>query len=147
MILELNTYSLEELENVDKAFTYRYITLPIEEWSDLILQTSSTIILRADETSSEADLMRIKEEVNNGESDIMFELKLSSLDSLNNYSKILPQAFISFTNFSDTIQLIKDQKIFPHGISIGEEAEEDGLLDYEQIDQFIEILDGLYEHP
>ena len=146
VILELNTQSLEELEHVDKTFNYRYITLPMEEWSDLIFQTTPKIILRANSQLLAEDISTMCKEAAESGFELKIELLLNSLEELTNYKDVLEFIFVSFKDFSFTKRLIEESKHIPYGISFGEEVEIEGLIEYEEIDDFIEKFGERFEN-
>ncbi len=137
VVLELNAHSLEEVDIVGESFNFRYITMPYEEWSDLVFQTFPRIIIRADHQVSADQIAEVVSSASLSDFEVKFELALSDFADVAHYQEVLPDVFIHFSELALAHQLIASD-YQPYGITLGEEAEEDQLLDYEQIDTFME---------
>lgn len=144
IILELNTQSLEELRSVDKTFSYRFITFPIEEWSDLLFQESPHVILRADSRISAEEILEICRDAKGKGFELKVELLLEKISELDFYREVMDYLFVRFNDFFITLELVSNDKYSPYGISFGTEVEDRGLIDYDRIDSFIDFFTEKY---
>ncbi|MEZ4849487.1 MAG: hypothetical protein R3B93_12890 [Bacteroidia bacterium] len=141
IVLDLNVASLEELPEVENMFPYRYMTIPLEEWNELLLEHADHIICKADQTVTPAQIMDLVESANQEDKEIKFELFLSDLADAQRFSSVKEHIFIHFSDISLLEAHIQSGDFAPFGYTLGEEAEEEpGVLHYERIDDFLEIF-------
>lgn len=147
IVLEMNVASLEELPEVEKTFSYGHITLPQEEWSDLVLMhTSGGIIIRANADSNPDEL---KQWVKTGEEhdrEIRIELSINHPNELAAFEDVAGHCYLHFPTLDMLESFLENPGCSPWGISLGIEAEEEpGVLHYERIDDIVERVFELNE--
>jgi len=140
-VLEINRVSLEELKYVGDSFHYAQLLLPYEEWDIHLSTYAQSFILKTDGSK---DPMQLRSVVNKAEIaglDVKFELTLKTIEEIEVFRDIFPHIFINFPNI-ETIQLLLQEDGFePFGIAIRDEGEEEmGLLNYDLIDAFWEVV-------
>ncbi|MDX2250614.1 MAG: hypothetical protein SF052_27780 [Bacteroidia bacterium] len=148
IILEMNVVSLGELSLIDKTFSWRYITLPFSEWNDDLLNLSGAVILRADETCNSEVIRSLVQQAGFREKELKFEINLPHAEAAKNYISVAEHIFLHFPDITQTLACVQSEAILPFGFSLGEEAEEEpGMLNYQLLDEFLEIFSLHFPEP
>ncbi|MEZ4772267.1 MAG: hypothetical protein R3D00_03725 [Bacteroidia bacterium] len=141
IVLEMNVASLEELSEVEKMFSWKYITIPASEWNDLIFSYTDAVILRTDHTATPEEIQRLVQLAESMEKELKFEIQLPAISAAKTYSAVAKHIFFHFPDIDEAEAYIQSGDFQPYGFSFGEEAEEEpGLLNYQRIDDFLEIF-------
>ncbi|MEM7367008.1 MAG: hypothetical protein AAF587_00335 [Bacteroidota bacterium] len=146
ILIELNVASLDELQDVQKTMELTWVSLPVADW-DLGLRTQlpSQLILRADQSSSADTLLTHIQEAHALGIQVLIELDLSSPTQVEAYTSLLPHTFLHFPALDMTQTFAATSPLIPYGFSLGEEAEEEpNQLDYERIDDFMEVFEARF---
>lgn len=141
-VLELNAESLEELDEF-KEVSFRYITLPIEDWSIQLPATlPQALILRADAAQYDvAALQAIITEVEASNREVKIELSVDDAEQLAAYQSLAPYIMAHFPSIEIAQAFAQTNEAAIWAISFREEAEEEpGLFDYEKLDEFVETI-------
>lgn len=145
IVLEMNVASLEELSQVEKMFPWKYITVPGEEWDVMLANYTESIILRF---SSDVPVERLREIIAGAKPlglEVKFEISVSDPGDVDAFQELLDHIFLHFSGMQKAQAYIQSGLPQPFGFSLGEEAEEEpGLLDYQQIDDFLDIYNEVF---
>ncbi|RMG26246.1 MAG: hypothetical protein D6730_09475 [Bacteroidetes bacterium] len=145
VVLELNAFSLDELEEVKGQVKYRAITFPLAEWDERVFAYAGAVILRTGASASPAQLESLLTEAEQRGFELKFELSLSQPAELAPYTSLCPQLFVHLPSLHLAGQLLRSQAPLPYGISLREEAEEaPNQLNYEALDEFFELYGSLF---
>ncbi len=140
--LEMNRFSLEELQDVKQGFDFQYLSMPAKEWGTDLFDHAERLILRADQDMRPKELEAIASE--SPSPHLWFELHLNKETFLQDYQAILPKSFLHFDELPQATALLS-QQLPLGGFSLKEEAEEEpGVLDYEAIDLWLETFNEEY---
>jgi hypothetical protein len=141
IVLDINLASLEELPPVENMFPYRYITVPFEEWNELLLQQADQIICKSDSLVDPRQIEAIVEAGNDDDKEVKFEIYLTNVADAERFLAVKDHIFLHFSDIAQLEEHIQNKTFTPFGYTLGEEAEEEpGVLHYERIDEFIEIF-------
>jgi hypothetical protein len=141
IVLEMNAASLEELEEVKKLFPWAYITLPAGDWNELVWQYSDKVMLRADEFVSPQAIQRWVDAAADEGKELKVILSLPDLSATRNYEAVKSHVLLHFPSLALLETFIKEGSFVPFGFSLDQEAEEEaGVLDYERIDDLMEVF-------
>ncbi len=146
ILLELNAESLEELEEMNKSFQAGYVQLPLSEWDAALLpQLNSGIYLKAEKGSKLADMQKCLSEIAEVGKEGLVEISLDEISEVGDYQEILEQSYLHFHNSATLCEYLKQGGPSPLGFALGEEFREDAeYLDYEQIDDLVELMEELF---
>lgn len=140
--LEMNVASLEELAELDKSFAYGAITLPADEWDERVWEhTLAEIILRADTSADPKHLAGVLQAGAAAGRTMWLELSLDAADAFAPYEQLADRCYLHFSSLNALSEFLTLATVFPYGIALGLEAEEEpGVLDYERIDEIVERI-------
>ncbi|MEO0896016.1 MAG: hypothetical protein AAFY71_06430 [Bacteroidota bacterium] len=142
-VLEINRISLEELEEVKKYFTFEYLSFPISEWGPDLLTVHEGIVLRLDSTSSPDTCQQIIAEA--GHQEILFELTVPSVEDAKAYMGLSDSLLLNVSDMDRSREALEQIESIK-GLSLkGEALEEDGILNYEAIDDWIEVFEEEFD--
>lgn len=147
IIIELNAASLPELENMGTTEQVGGILFPIEEVRSLEnIERSSLptarLILRV--TSEETD---VEAGISLAES-LGFEVELlaSQQEDVSRFEAYAERVFLHFNHLDASKSFAETNSWTPKGLWLGPEAEEEfGQLDYEAVDDWIEVINDRWE--
>ncbi|MEZ4825761.1 MAG: hypothetical protein R3C61_05620 [Bacteroidia bacterium] len=141
IVLEMNAASLEELESAKKMFSPRYITLPAEEWDKSMKSYADAFILRADTSLSPDKMDFLLREAASVSAELKFEISLTNISSAAGYEHLSKHIFFHFPEIDDAEAYLVSGNFQPYGYALGVEAEEEpGQLNYQRIDDFLEVF-------
>ena len=144
IILELNRISLPELEEIGETVSYSYLSFPFDEWKPDLLKYNSKYILRADERHTALELAQALAAANRASQQLWIELSIMP-EQLHAYADINSDCLIHFPDTNQLQHFISENPYNPFGFCLGQEAEEeDGMLDYERIDELLKIYTDRY---
>lgn len=146
ILIELNLASLEELTDVQETFVVQHITFPASEWDIRLAQElPRQITLRADQSHSPSQLETWIEEAEAAGIQLKIELSLSQTEEAEAYLALFPHLLLHFPSLDQTQSMAVTATQLPYGFVLREEAEEEmGQLDYERIDDFIEVFEARF---
>lgn len=152
LLLELNRHSLDELKDMGESVAIGALSFPVEDWqawmtegvnlSDIL--PVSTVSLRIPEALDENEIHTMLNQAKEREIELSFIVNVGDdSSSLEKYKEYL---FLHFEDLSQATAFVRDSNWQPAGIFLGEEAEEEfGLLDYEAIDNWFEVVNERFE--
>lgn len=143
VVLEINRFSIDELKEIEGVFNYDYLSLPLHEWGEDLLELPGKFILQ---THTKEKLETIEEILAVTDPDRLFiELSFEKQADLAIYQSILGRSFLhQKLKEEQPINLPADLSVY--AFSMKEEMEEEpGLLDYETIDSWIEAFQENFE--
>lgn len=141
--LEINRFSLEELKEIEGVFDYDYLSIPLEEWGEDLLQFPGKLILRADATANPDGMASIIAAAPEGK--VFVELSMEKEEVLQGFEAILPLCFLHQKS-GGTHPPQLPGNFFVYGLSMKNEMEEEpGVLDYEGIDTWLEAFQEIFE--
>ena len=139
IVLDLNRMSLPELDELEKSVSWSWLSFPYEDWTPELLKLQGKLIIKANDSHSPASLKALLETANRSTRRLWIELSLKP-QQLETYTAILGDSFVHFPEIDQMQQFIGKNSYNPFGFCLGEEAEEEaGLLDYERIDELMEV--------
>ena len=146
ILIQLNLDSLEELAQVQQTFPVGMVSLPAADWDiRLASELPPKVILKADASHSIGLLTQWLEEADDANLELFIELHLEREGEADLYSSILSKSLLHFPDLDMTQSFAASSAMQPYGFAIGEEAEEEpNQLDYERIDDFLEIFEARY---
>ncbi|MEL6251771.1 MAG: hypothetical protein AAFR87_07165 [Bacteroidota bacterium] len=146
ILLELNAVSLEELEEMNKSFQANYVQLPLSEWDAAFLsQLASGIYLKAGKGSNLEEIKKCLSAIEKAGNEAYVEISLDEISEVGEYQAILEKSYLHFRNSDTLFEYLKQEGPNPLGFALGEEFREDAeYLDYEKIDELIELMEELF---
>ncbi len=142
IVLEMNTISLDELQEVKQLFEWAAITLPAEEWNPMLLQYTDSLILRGDQFTDPKAIQDWVAQATAEGKQLKVCLSLPDLPAAGAYQVVAEHVFLHFTNLDLLEAFIQANDYTPFGFSVDSEAEEEpGLLDYVRIDELMDIFE------
>ena len=147
ILLELNAASLEELEEMNKSFQAGYVQLPLAEWdAGLLPQLAHGIYLKADKGANISDIKSSLAQISAAGKEGIVEISLDEISEVGEYQDILANTYLHFSKSETLFEYLKQEGPNPLGFALGEEFREDAeYLDYERIDELIELMEDLFE--
>ena len=147
ILLELNAASLEELEEMNKSFQAGFVQLPLADWDAALLpQISAGIYLKAGKGASLEEIKNSLAEIAASGKEGIAEISLDEISEVGEYQEILDKTYIHFNHADTLFEYLKQEGPNPLGFALGEEFREDAeYLDYERIDDLIELIEDLFE--
>ena len=147
ILLELNAASLEELEEMNKSFQAGYVQLPLSDWDRALLpHLANGIYLKAEKGASLEELKNRLSEIADAGKEGIVEIALDEISEVVEYQEILEKSYLHFSTADTLFEYLKQQGPNPLGFALGEEFREDAeYLDYERIDDLIELMEDLFE--
>lgn len=147
ILLELNAASLEELEEMNKSFQASYVQLPLAEWdAGLLPQLAQGIYLQADKGANISDIKSSLSQIADAGKEGIVEISLDEISEVGEYQEILATTYLHFSSAETLFEYLKQEGPNPLGFALGEEFREDAeYLDYERIDDLIELMEELFD--
>ena len=147
ILLELNAASLEELEEMNKSFQASYVQLPLAEWdAGLLPQLAQGIYLKADKGANISDIKSSLSQIADAGKEGIVEISLDEISEVGEYQEILATTYLHFSSSETLFEYLKQEGPNPLGFALGEEFREDAeYLDYERIDDLIELMEELFD--
>ena len=147
ILLELNAASLEELEEMNKSFQASYVQLPLAEWDAALLpQLAQGIYLKADKGANISDIKSSLSQIADAGKEGIVEISLDEISEVGEYQEILATTYLHFSSSETLFEYLKQEGPNPLGFALGEEFREDAeYLDYERIDDLIELMEELFD--
>lgn len=152
IVLELNRHSLDELKDMGESVSIGALSFPVEDWREwmkegvdpLNILPVSTVILRISGALDDAEIHTIQKQAIERGIAISFvanvENAVSSLEKHKEYISL------HFQNLETATEFVKNSSWQPAGILLGAETEEEfGILDYEAIDEWLEVVNERFE--
>mgnify|MGYP006269998637 CR=1 FL=1 len=145
IVLEMNGASLPELADIQQSFQPGYLTLPLAERSQAAdLSGLPPLILKAEVMDDPEALAQLAA----AQTDLRFELHLTQLADVARFAPVLGRSLLHFPSLDEAEAYLRSDAPVAWGLSLDREAEEEpGVLDYERIDQFIEVFEDHYGTP
>ena len=146
ILLELNKNSLEELEEINKSFQAHWVSFPLEDWDSAFLsKVPEKVLLLVKQEADIKELLAIQEKAKDSGKDIFFEIEIKQPAEVQKFHDLLAYCFFHFSESDHAFRFLKQENQAPFGISQGEEFREDAeYLDYELIDDWMEIFEEVY---
>jgi len=144
IVVELNRASLPELTEAQQTFSVDYATLPLDEWSPDMQADLPPVILRGDH---QADPQRLAEWLAAAPADRLFlELSLPSPAEAERFAPVAERSLFHFHSIEMAEEMVQTSQVVPWGFAFYQEAQEEpGVLDYERIDDFLELFNERFE--
>ncbi len=143
IVVELSRVSLPELSEVQKSVEISFVTLPLEDWGEDLLDLDVPVILRVPAKTDLDDLIELR-----NHKGVYFELEMPSVDEMNGTEarmallSIMDKSFLHFQTMEEGQEFIVHSDHVPYGFALGQEAEEEpGVLHYEKIDDWLETFE------
>ena len=145
IVLEMNGASLSELAHIQQSFQPGYLTLRLAERSQAAdLSGLPPLILKAEVMDDPEALAQLAA----AQTDLRFELHLTQLADVARFAPVLGRSLLHFPSLDEAEAYLRSDAPVAWGLSLDREAEEEpGVLDYERIDQFIEVFEDHYGTP
>lgn len=152
IVLELNRHSLDELKDMGESVAIGALSFPISDWREWIQEGQnpgdilpvSSISLRISENLDDDEIHNIRLQAEKQGIKLSFVVNVK--DNLPLLAKHKEYTFLHFQNLEQATEFVKHSEWQPAGISLGEEAEEEfGILDYEAIDNWLEVVNERFE--
>lgn len=145
IVLDLNLQSLDELQEVGDSFSFQWVGFPAAEWDSHLLKELPGVILSADSTLSPAQLAEWIAEAERQEKRLLVELRVGETEALKAFEPFFPHLLLHFSSVDELQRYAATAPAVPYGFILGEEAEENpGELDYQRIDEFIEVFEARF---
>jgi len=146
IMLELNAESLDELAETNKMFQPHLLSFPIEDWKNkLPKEVEADIYFICPISTAPEEISKTLEEVEATGHQAYAEVSLGEISELGPYQSILPKLFLHFTQADTLFEYLQSEAPLPYGFALGNEFREDAdYLDYEKIDDLIEIIESTF---
>ncbi|MEM6764141.1 MAG: hypothetical protein AAF824_04575 [Bacteroidota bacterium] len=139
-IIELNTFSLDELKEVSQSVSVSAISLPIEDWAEALWMYTDSLILRATEDFPLEVVQDLLQKASMQGKNLQFEISCEQLEEVSKWEPVFPNIFLHFKDVDKTEALINLNENYPFGISLGSEVEEaPGMLDYDKTGKILSV--------
>jgi hypothetical protein len=146
IVLEMNVASLPELDEISQSFQPAYITLPLAEWGQFSLGAWPPIILKTTDQADPAHLTAIMAEAEAAGQPLYLEVSLTEGTPVARFAEVLGRSLLHFPSLALAQAYLQSESPLAWGLSLDREAEEEpGVLDYEAIDGFIEVIEARFE--
>jgi hypothetical protein len=144
-VLELDLNSLPELEEVGDSFEYQWVGFPAEDWNSRLLAEFPAVILRADASLSPAQLQTWLQEAEAAGKTLLCQLSVPNAAAVEGFRELLPYLLLHFPDLDQLQAFAATAPAVPRGFVMETEAEEaPGLLDYQRIDEFMEVFEARF---
>lgn len=152
IILELNRHSLDELNTMGESVSIGVLSFPVEDWLFWIQEgvdiketlPVSTVWLRRADNLQEEDKEEILQQAEEQGIDLSFVLIVNDTTTLSENHQ--EKTFLHFQDLVMATEFVTQSHWQPAGILLGEEAEEEfGVLNYEAIDEWLEVVNERFE--
>ncbi|MEM7655248.1 MAG: hypothetical protein AAF399_03900 [Bacteroidota bacterium] len=145
IVLNLNLQSLGELKEVGESFDFQWVGFPAEEWDNRLWEDLDAIILSASSQTSPEAIAQWIAEVEEQDKRILIELAVNDSEQLGAFEAVFPHLLLHFSSVEELQSFAATSPLVPAGFVLGEEAEEGpGELDYQRIDEFIEVFEARF---
>lgn len=150
--LELNRHSLDELTDMGESVSIGALSFSVSDWKAWMLEgiqlkdilPISNIRLRMTEELMDSEIDEIRSQADDQGINLSFVVT-PTLD-LSVFEKHKAYIFLHFPTLAAATEFITTSDWQPMGIFLGEEAEEEfGVLDYEAIDNWLEVVNERFE--
>lgn len=150
--LELNRHSLDELQDMGESVTIGALSFPISDWREWIQEGQnpgdilpvSTIHLRIGEDPDDDEIVNIRSQAEAQGIELSFVI--NAKDNLPSLEKHKEYSFFHFQDLEEAAAFVQHSEWQPAGILLRDEAEEEfGILDYEAIDNWLEVVNERFE--
>ncbi|MEL6190644.1 MAG: hypothetical protein AAFR66_01280 [Bacteroidota bacterium] len=133
IIIELNGVSVEEVQEAGQSMNIRYVSFPIEDWTDELWEVHDAIIIRVGGDLSLEIAQKLLEEAEEKGKELRFEIGLADLKEASKWEALYPKIFLNFPHVDNVETIINTNENYPFGISLNIEIEEEpGILDYDK---------------
>jgi len=144
-VLELDLNSLPELEEEGDSFDYQWVGFPAADWNSRLLAEFPAVILRADASLSPAQLQTWIHEAEAAGKQLLCQLSVPNAAAVEGFGALLPYLLFHFPDLDQLQGFAATAPEAPRGFVMETEAEEEpGLLDYQRIDEFMEVFEARF---
>ena len=147
IVIELNTFSLDELATLGETISVHALSFPLEDWSssawgrgeETLEFSAPEIWLRSEKTISVQDLRNLIDlEQDRGR---IVRVLLPGDNVGEQLHDVAEHIFLHFSSLAFLKDFLTSSTWMPTGFFLGQEAEEEfGLLNYEGIDDLMEVV-------
>ncbi|MEM8887043.1 MAG: hypothetical protein AAGD28_03580 [Bacteroidota bacterium] len=147
ILLELNAASLEELEEMNKSFQASYVQFPLSDWdAELLSKLDSGIYLKAGKEASLEEIKSSLADIATAGKEGIVEISMDEISEVGEYQEVLGKSYLHFSHSDVLFEYLQEGCPNPLGFALGEEFREDAeYLNYERIDDLIELMEDLFE--
>lgn len=152
IILELNRHSLDELKDMGESVSIEALSFPIEDWqtwenegeNPIESLPVSHLFLRIAEGFQHDGIQTVMNQAEQRGVSLSFVVYAN--EDLASWKQHKDSLFLRFPTLTQATAFVQDSDWQPAGILLGEEAEEEfGVLDYEAIDNWLEVVNERFE--
>ncbi len=145
--LQLNRHSLDELTDMGESVSIGALSFPESDWQEWMQEgvqlkeilPVSNIRLRMNEALDDNKIDTIRSQAD--EQGVNLSFVVTPTHDLSVFEKHKAYIFLHFPTLEAATDFVTTSDWLPMGISLGEEAEEEfGVLDYEAIDNWLEVV-------
>lgn len=145
ILLALNADSLEELAETEKMFPAQVISFPLKDWKEGLVETEADLFVKASTADTPEHIAEIIKKAEAAGYQVKVEVSLEEISEIGPYRPLFDKLFLHFTEASVLFEFLKSESELPYGFSLGDEFREDAeFLDYERIDELMEMLEDLF---
>ena len=138
--LEVNAFSMEELEAIGTSLQYQWVICPAEEWEASSWDKVPGLVARIDVGTAISTIEQLKEDAIHSQKPLQFECVLNSQEEFSAFEAILPISWVNLPRLELAQELYAKADFPALGLSIREEGEESiGMLNYEGLDELTEM--------
>lgn len=142
VVLELSVDSMQELDSLGGSVEIGAISLPWQDWTNQTLP-GREVWLRATENDSVSAITSVLEKGNQDGNEIRIIVSCEAAPAV--WEEWASHLWLHFGSLEQAQAFIRESSWMPTGILLGAEAEESfGMLDYEAMDELIEMLDARF---
>lgn len=146
IVLELDKSSMPELDDAANTFEFPHVSLPWEDWSPGTDLKGKDVILRGDHSLTPDQVGTLLEQMESLGVSGLIELSLPGIAEVKAYKPHLGHCLIHLPQLEMVEDLIQQNDLIPGGLSFYDEVQEEpGVLDYERIDEFLELFEEVFE--
>ncbi len=152
IILELNRHSLDELKDMGESVSIGALSFPIEDWREWMeegvnpreMLPDANVYLRIAHEVDDEEIYKVRKQAETLGIELMFVVKvIENLPSLEQHKEYI---FLHFQSIEKATSFVSGSEWHPTGIFLGDEAEEEfGMLNYEAIDEWLEVVNEHFE--
>ena len=133
IIIELNGVSVDELSEASQSMNIRYVSFPIEDWTDELWDVHDALIIRAEGNLPLEKAQNLLETADQKGKELRLEIQLAEPKEASKWEALYPKIFLNFPHVDNVETLINENENYPFGISLNMEIEEEpGMLDYDK---------------
>ena len=146
IVLELTQASLPEREEAAQTFSFGLVSLPLTEWTPQLPLGEEGLILRADASADPEEVARFLSAAQAQGREVWIELHLPQGEDLARYAAVRERCLLHLPSLDLVERFIQSGAEMPGGFAFYDEAEEEpGVLDYERIDDFLEVFNEVFD--